>query len=318
MANYLACGDADDQIDMYGLSNFQWCLNSDIYKSEYDSIYGGFQDYDKPVVFSETGCMIRGKSRTFGEVSVILGSLYPAVFSGAIVFDWNNDNRDYGIVQYDNGSNAAIPTTLDDYNNLSTAFASAKPTGTSKSAYTPSNTEPACPAVNTASFWGVDPKQTLPTIAGLDFGTITARTTRTDSTPTSTGAPTVAPSDGRDGGGGGHSGLSSGAIAGIAVGCSLAGILVLGIALFIFLRKRKSKKATSGGAYEPAKIAPDQAGHMGNYRHEMEAYSKGNFAPRQEMDASQLDVRHELGASENQMTAHELDTTELPRVSGRE
>lgn len=142
-AEYLACGDESSAIDLFGMNVYSWCGRSNYYTAAFDQLYDDFAAYSLPLAFAETGCNEDG-DRDFAEVAAMLGSVFQALFSGSVVYEWANETNGYGIVQYaDADRPTGFPTTLDDYNALSTVFASANPTGTPRPSYTPSNSAPA-------------------------------------------------------------------------------------------------------------------------------------------------------------------------------
>lgn len=262
---FLACGDEDDAIDAFGINVYSWCGESSFYEAGYDTIYEEFQDLNIPVLFSETGCNPDKGDRKFPDVQAMLGSVLQAVFSGVVVYEWAMHENDYGIVEYPSAEGKGFPSTLAEYNSLASVFSSMKPSGTSRTSYTPSNSAPECPE----SEFGFATRSDLPTIRGLAEETITQRTSwsdplatetteETESGPTSTGArETSGAGQSGEGQGGGNGepeednetpasddgGLSGGAIGGIAAGVSVLVVAVVAAAAFFFLRKRKARKA---------------------------------------------------------------------------
>lgn len=278
MSTYLACGNTRDTIDTYGINIYDWCNNSTYYSSGYDKLYGQFESLNIPVLFGETGCKPESGSRSFTGLSTILGPVFQNVFSGAVVYEWFNGPSGYGIVEYDD-KHKSFPTTHEDFNKLSTVLATANPTGTSRAAYTPTNSAPACPTADPDSNWLVDPKKSLPVIAGLDIDTVTARTTWTANTE-----PTGARS-GPDGASQSHSSksstsLSKGAIAGIAIGAVAGALVTAGVVAWLWFKKRK--QMNQGLASEKTPTLSDD----GTGRPELPAQSVGYVLPRQEMPAS--------------------------------
>ena len=87
IADYLACGDEADTVEIFGLNAFGWCGNSSYAVSGYDTLYTQLQHLNIPAVFTEVGCNTI-TPRTFEEVAVILGSVFPIAFSGTIVYEW--------------------------------------------------------------------------------------------------------------------------------------------------------------------------------------------------------------------------------------
>ncbi|KAH8898785.1 hypothetical protein GQ53DRAFT_710648 [Thozetella sp. PMI_491] len=290
-ANYLACGDEEDTVEFYGMNIYSWCGNSSYYISGYDKLYEQFQHLNIPVIFSETGCKPDSGHRDFSEVSTMLGPVFQALFSGVVVYEWTMEANGYGLVEYSNSRNTGFPGTLGDYNALATVYSTANPTGTARTAYTPSNSAPSCPGTTT-KVWSANPDAALPTINGLEISTVTARTTYTapqgqetggsSSTGSSTRSNSSASGDPNAGETASSSGgLSTGAIAGVAVG-AIVGVLGGAALIFLLIRKRRarelSEKGLGGGL--------DGNGSQGGFKAELPAQSVGVAQARQEMDAS--------------------------------
>ncbi len=284
-ANYLACGSSDDTIDVFGLNIYSWCGNSSYYLSGYDTLYTQFQQLNIPSAFSETGCKPDSGHRDFSEVATMLGPVFQALFSGAVVYEWAMEQSGFGIVQYANDSVLGFPTTLDDYNALSTVFSTARPTGTAMTAYTPSNSPPACPSSD--STWLVNAADPLPTIPGLDMSTVTARTTIASHGASSTGTgggaqgasnPAAGGADGGQPGSGGH--VLGGAIAGIVLGC-VAAVVGLGAIGFFFFKWRAKRRRMN----EKLGLSHAIGSQQGGFKAELPAKSVGPVMQRQEMDA---------------------------------
>ena len=250
-ADYLSCGATDTSIDIFGMNIYSWCGNSSYYESGYNTLYEQFQDLAIPVLFTETGCNVV-EPRDFSDVSTMLGPVFAGVFSGAIVYEWGMTASGYGIVEYANNGSTGFPTTLQDFDNLSTVFASLNPTGTALSLYTSSNTAPACPTSN--EDWSLTSDTPLPTIADLQLNTVTPVTTYTTSTGTATSRKASKTSSSTSStpaqtsqatSSSSHTGLSTGAI----VGISIAGIAVVLFAIlaviFLLIRRRRRRRAAA-------------------------------------------------------------------------
>jgi hypothetical protein len=143
-----------------------------------------------PIFFSEDGCNTV-PPRDFNDQSAIFGSNMVNTWSGAIIYEWIQETNDYGLISYgpqqgtlNEGTSVIMgfvrqgtPTPVaPDFNNLQGQWATLTPTGVARSAYTPSNTAPSCPAYTAgASAWNVDPGAALPTIgaAGVSPGSPT-------------------------------------------------------------------------------------------------------------------------------------------------
>ena len=323
-AEYMACGNGSAKLDIFGLNVFSWCGNSSYYASGYDQLYTEFQDLDIPVLFTETGCNAV-TPRDFAEVATMLGSVFPAIFSGAIVYEWLNEASEFGLVEYPNVNGSGFPSTLDDYNALKTVYEEASPVGTSRASYTPSNSPPACPT--SQSEWSINGDVSLPTIVGLDLNTVTARTTYTTSGPTASNGTTSSGSahatETRSSSAGivetKNSGFSTGAIVGIAVGGAAIGIGAVIGAFFIYRRRKLAQQRQQEKSKNPNSNGSDDGDDevSGMLKSELPAQSVGRVVvPKQELEAG----HHEYYAPiANSRTAkgdvYELGSTARKRQS---
>lgn len=135
-----------------------------------------------------------------------------STWSGAIIYEWIEETNDYGLISYaspvsatatgsgiyDGYVRVGTPTPVSpDFANLSNQWKTLTPTGTSKSAYTPSNSAPSCPAY-TSGTWEVNGNVALPTLGqtynAAVSSSITAGTAASSATGTSTGTATGASS----------------------------------------------------------------------------------------------------------------------------
>lgn len=176
LQNYLACGDAADAVDVYGLNAYEWCGQSSYDASGYQFLQKNASTYNLPIFFSETGC-IEPRPRTFEDQSAILGSQMDGTWSGAIIYEWIQEQNSYGLISYGPSATGAdgsgvvagytrtgTPTPISpDFQNLSNQWKTLSPTGTPSSQYTPSLSAPPCPAF-TSGAWSVDPSAPLPTL----------------------------------------------------------------------------------------------------------------------------------------------------------
>ena len=152
LAAYFACQPGNEgnktSIDFWGYNVYSWCGNSDYSRSSYGERVQFFSDYPVPVFFAEYGCVdgVDGgpTHRPFTEVPVLYGNM-TGVFSGGIVYEWFMGANNYGLVELSN--NGASVSAYPDFTSLQSQLATVSPTITQKSAYTPSNSAPACPSV---------------------------------------------------------------------------------------------------------------------------------------------------------------------------
>jgi hypothetical protein len=153
LAHYFACEPGNSgnstQIDFWGYNVYSWCGDSNYAASSYGERVDFFSDYPVPVFFAEYGCIegVEGGAthRPFTEVQVLYGNM-TGVFSGGIVYEWFMGANDYGLVELT--SNDASVSPYPDFTSLQSELASVSPTITQRSAYTPSNSAPACPTVD--------------------------------------------------------------------------------------------------------------------------------------------------------------------------
>ncbi|KAL3427450.1 glycolipid anchored surface protein [Phlyctema vagabunda] len=148
VANYFNCGDEADIIDFWGYNIYEWCGDSDYETSGYSARTAEFANYTVPVFFAEYGCNTPdgAAGRKFTEVEALYGSDMSEVFSGGIVYEYFQEDNDYGLVSVDGDS----VSTLSDYNAWATEIASVTVTGVNSASYTPTNTvQQDCPAVAT-------------------------------------------------------------------------------------------------------------------------------------------------------------------------
>lgn len=156
IAAYFNCGDRASQIDFWGYNIYEWCGDSSYTKSGYDQRVAEFSNYSVPTFFAEYGCNTGGAAnRKFTEVVALYGSDMTPVFSGGIVYEYFQEENDYGLVSIDS-SNAV--STLADFAAFSTQIHAATPTGVNSASYSPTNTASSnCPTVNTNWLAASDP-----------------------------------------------------------------------------------------------------------------------------------------------------------------
>ena len=324
---YFDCGNASVAADYFAYNRYSWCGDSSMIKSGYDKLYVAMDGYDLPTFFSETGCTDSSDTppnRTFTDQTAILGRDMNDRFSGAIVYEWHEEDSNFGLVSYDNSAWTGTPSLYPDYTALSEQWATLTPTGVRKSAYTATGTRKDCPAFS-SSTWSISANQALPTVGLKGVNTATAA----KGTATGTGTRSDSQSDPTGTAGGGHgsggdnnssSGLSAGAIAGIVLGALVAAVLLLGALLFFLKRKRKQREvaatvAENGHAPESDKIVATSEnvdssvhGYYGPQKHpghemvgtgqtqELDP-SKGHVAPMRANELAQPEYNHELSNS---------------------
>ncbi|WPG99971.1 Hypothetical protein R9X50_00279500 [Acrodontium crateriforme] len=193
LQNYMACG--EHPLDFYSLNAYEWCGSNTYEGSGYDQLQKNASSYSIPIFFSETGCS-KIRPRLFQDQSAIFGPEMSGTWSGAIIYEWIQEDNDYGLISY--GPKASIgndpanniynsytrsgtPTaTQPEFSNLMNAWKTATPSAVSMANYSPSNSPPSCPSF-TSGLWEVSGDAALPTIGGAAV---------TSKPPTPTGVPT--------------------------------------------------------------------------------------------------------------------------------
>ncbi|OBA20345.1 hypothetical protein METBIDRAFT_78756 [Metschnikowia bicuspidata var. bicuspidata NRRL YB-4993] len=99
-ASYFVCTDTSLDaavVDFYALNMFEWCGYSSYATSGYKERTAEFSNLPVPVFFSEYGCNAV-RPRPFTEIDQIYGPVMTRVWSGAVAYEFfQNENR-YGLV----------------------------------------------------------------------------------------------------------------------------------------------------------------------------------------------------------------------------
>jgi len=148
VAAYFNCGPTADQIDFWGYNIYEWCGDSNYEESGYANRTAEFASYSVPAFFAEYGCNTQGggaAGRQFTEVAALYGSNMSEVFSGGFVYEYFEEENDYGLVSVSGTS----VSTLADFNAWSTQIHAVSPTAVQSASYSPTNTVgQACPTVD--------------------------------------------------------------------------------------------------------------------------------------------------------------------------
>lgn len=195
-------------LEFYGLNSYRWCGQSSFDQSGYSAIYAQTQNYPIPIFMSETGCIVP-EPRTFQDQTALLGPEMDDVWSGAIIYEWIQEENHYGLITYGGGNTddndyaapaggflrSGTPTPITPgFTNLQNVWATLNPTGSvSAAAYTPTLSPLACPTYQ-AGAWQVDPSAALPTIGGAYAVAAATATTAPSVAVTSAAATTTSTS----------------------------------------------------------------------------------------------------------------------------
>ncbi|RFU79430.1 glycolipid anchored surface gas1 [Trichoderma arundinaceum] len=199
LQDYLTCGgNSSEIVDFFSLNSYSWCDPSTYTTSTYDQLEKYAKDFPVPIFLSETGCIVPGP-RQFDDQDAIFGPEMVNDWSGAIIYEWIQEENSYGLITYapsgqDAGPNVeggflrkGTPTPkLPDFTALKSKWATNTPTGVKKSDYDPSDVSTrACPTSTAGGWWEVDGEVKLPTL-----GEVLPVKTRTVGVTTETSAPT--------------------------------------------------------------------------------------------------------------------------------
>ncbi|KAK4146445.1 Glucanosyltransferase-domain-containing protein [Dichotomopilus funicola] len=116
--NYFQCTlDGDDgnmsRGDIFALNSYSWCGDSNFKKAKYDELVNGFKGNAVPIFFSEYGCNTPSP-RIFTEVSTIYGNQMTDVFSGGVVYEYTQEDNNFGLVSMKTDGSAQLRTDYDD------------------------------------------------------------------------------------------------------------------------------------------------------------------------------------------------------------
>ena len=118
--NYMSCAIEDDdssKIDFFGLNSYSWCGDATFETAGYDVLVEDFANTTIPIFFSEYGCN-NVSPRTWEEVPAIYSEPFSNVFSGGVIYEYTQEDNDYGLVEMDGSGGTGDVTLLQDYANL--------------------------------------------------------------------------------------------------------------------------------------------------------------------------------------------------------
>ena len=119
---YLSCAISDEpssKIDLFGLNSYSWCGDSTFEESGFNVLVEDFKETSIPVFFSEYGCN-EVTPRVFSEVPVLYSDQMTGVFSGGVVYEYTQEENNYGLVEFNKNDTASL---LGDFDNLQKQFA---------------------------------------------------------------------------------------------------------------------------------------------------------------------------------------------------
>ncbi|GAO18256.1 uncharacterized protein UV8b_01270 [Ustilaginoidea virens] len=221
LQDYLTCGgNSSEIVDFFALNSYSWCDPSSYKTSSYDKLEEYAKDFPVPIFFSETGCNVPGP-RLWDDQDAIFSSPMVSDWSGAIIYEWIQEQNHYGLISYgppvdasqqgenvfDGFARKGTPTpVIPDFDNLKMKWAGIHPTGVSKKDYDVKkiSTRP-CPTSTAGGWWQVNGNVVLPTLGETLTGTFTTQASatgdasRTTAKASETGSGTKTGKDGDSG-----------------------------------------------------------------------------------------------------------------------
>ncbi|KAK5997883.1 Protein EPD1 [Cladobotryum mycophilum] len=208
LQDYLTCGgNSSEIIDFFSLNSYSWCDPSTYQQSTYDQLELYAKNFPVPMFLSETGCNVPGP-RKWDDQDAIFGKDMVNDWSGAIIYEWIQEENNYGIITYGpylgDGTSSdpsveggftrkGTPTPRNpDFDTLKTKWAGLHPTGVKKADYNPSSVSTrSCPTATLSGWWEVDGNVKLPTLGDALFATITPSPKKTTIAVTTATSSTV-------------------------------------------------------------------------------------------------------------------------------
>lgn len=196
LQNYLTCGgNSSEIVDFFALNSYSWCDPSSYEEASYDKLQDYAHKFPVPIFFSETGCNVPGP-RLFDDQDSIFTEPMVNDWSGAIVYEWIQEQNNYGLISYgpeiddvtknddevfDGFTRRGTPTPVSpDFDNLKTKWQNNKPTGIKKADHDPEDVSTRdCPTSTNGGWWEVNGNVQLPSIGQTYTGDSTEAPTST-------------------------------------------------------------------------------------------------------------------------------------------
>jgi len=147
-AMYMNCGSDDARSDFFAFNDYSWC-NSNFQTSGWDQKVKNFTDYGLPIFLSEWGCT-KNRPRKFEEIGALMNSEMTGVYSGGLMYEYSNEDNDYGIVTISGDS----VKSSDEYDLFKSAL-SAYPAPTGSGGAASTSHAVSCPTSDAS--WQVNP-----------------------------------------------------------------------------------------------------------------------------------------------------------------
>jgi len=138
MAQYMNCGPDAARADFYAFNDYSWCDPDEFGKTDWAQKVKNFTDYGKPLFLSEYGC--NRNKREFKQVAALYSDKMTSVYSGGLVYEYSQEEADYGLVEIKDGKVDPLP----DYDALKNAF-SKTPVPTTDGGYKTDGKASECP-----------------------------------------------------------------------------------------------------------------------------------------------------------------------------
>jgi hypothetical protein len=124
---YMQCDNDDGKAgaksnsDFFGLNSYSWCGGDATFQSSgYEDLVKMFKDSAIPVFYSEYGCN-KVQPRVFDEVEALYSDKMTSL-SGGMVYEYSQEEADFGLVQINSNGTVSLRTDFDNllkkYNNI--------------------------------------------------------------------------------------------------------------------------------------------------------------------------------------------------------
>ena len=116
LQDYLVCRpNATERLDFYAINSYEWCGASSYQISGYDVLQQMLEGWPVPIFFSEDGCNTQTTNgRSFDDQQAIFTPPMSNLWSGAIIYEWQQEINNYGLISYGppNPTAADVGTSL--------------------------------------------------------------------------------------------------------------------------------------------------------------------------------------------------------------
>ncbi|KAI9292190.1 hypothetical protein K502DRAFT_95019 [Neoconidiobolus thromboides FSU 785] len=140
---YFNCGKDEERADFYAINVYAWCNSPSFQKSGYAELAKELQGYSLPIFFSEFGCNTVRPRQFVDEVNAMWGPDMNEIFSGGLMYEYSEEDNNYGIVKINSGSAQKMDPEFD---NLKKAYAGVSDPSLKMDSYSANGSADSCPS----------------------------------------------------------------------------------------------------------------------------------------------------------------------------